>query len=98
MCSVLCTRNRDYSVTVLTSTSWQRPTGLMVKASVSGCSRLQQVFMLAEDSGFDSQVGRFCPFTWFSSEAKHFFRDTVTSTPLVHALHRLGRPDTFEGQ
>ena len=30
-----------------------RPAGLMVKASVSGVES-------AEDSGFDSQVGRFC--------------------------------------
>ena len=31
--------------------AWRRPTGLMVKASVSGME-------LAEDSGFESQVGR----------------------------------------
>lgn len=39
------------------ATSSQWPTGLMVKASVSGFSRERET-LLAEDSGFESQVGR----------------------------------------
>jgi hypothetical protein len=40
------------------STTMAWPTGLMVKASVSGV-------MLAEDSGFESQVGRFFLLIYF---------------------------------